>query len=287
MKNEYSQILLPKTVFIGDKAELHVSVHSTQEISQGPLPLSAFMRQIEDDLATINSMRISKTGADTYDLVIDFTPWKPGLIQFPTYALHDTTTVSFAPIEITSILETQGATTIQPSLPVKFLPGTVYKIWGSLIFLVILILVSIRLIIKRKSVALFIKNQKLKYFYKKNRKLTEAAINKTKKDPSNAAEKAAFLQNTMRTYLEKRFDYPFTRTETSRIVWAFDQIFQGLLSDEKYEAVEELASFFIRTDFLRYGRAEKESTENDLYRETQGLCENLMKIIDTLEAENA
>lgn len=288
MRNDYSQILLPKTVFIGDRAELHITVYSDTNITAGPLPLSGFTRDIDESAATINSLRIAKNDGTTYDLTIDFTPWIPGFIEFPVYNITtgdgDPIKVTFSPVEIQSILETQGATTLKPSMPVKFLPGTVYKIWGGVIFLLLLVLTLIRLIVKRKEVALFLKNQKLKRFYKKNRKLTEAAIYRAKKSVDPIGDKAAFLQNTMRTYLEKRFDYPFTRIETSRIMWAFDQIYQGLLSDEKYDAVEDLSSFFIRTDFLRYGRPESEATENALYAEAQDLCERLMNIIDVLES---
>ena len=58
----------------------------------------------------------------------------------------------------------------------------------------------------------------------------------------------------------------------------FDEIYAGLLSDEKTEAVEELTGIFIRTDYVRYGK-EGEFIPG----EKNKLIDSILEIIAALE----
>lgn len=291
--SDLNQVVVPKTVFIGDKAELHISLlsfgNNISSFQAGPLPIDAFLGKTDENLYSINSVHFVKT-SNGADLVISFTPWVTGEIKLPTYRLSDQILVSSDPVKIESILENQGVSTLQPAIPVKFTPGTMTKIWLYLVILIVLVLAIVRLVIKRKDVVFFIKNQKLKRFYKKNRKSAEKqirdVIRNTNKDLQRAGEKAAALQKIMRIYLENRFGWPFTKAETSRIMYGFDQVFQGLLSEEKSNAVEDLIGIFIRTDYLRYGPQETASSEKALSDEFLETETRLMSIINILESES-
>lgn len=291
--SDLNQVVVPKNVFIGDKAELHISLlslgNSVSSFEAGPLPVTAFLGETDENLYSINSVRLVKTSSGA-DLVIGFTPWVTGEIKLPPYLLSDEILVSSEPVTIESILENQGTSSLQPALPVKFLPGTIAKLWLNLALLAVLVLAVVRLVIKRKDVALFVKNQKLKRYYKKNRKSAEKQIREvvksTDKDLQTAGEKAAALQKIMRVYLENRFGWPFTKAETSRIMNGFDQIYRGLLSEEKTAAVEDLVGFFVRTDYLRYGRPENSSSEKELSGELEETASKLISIISILESES-
>lgn len=289
--SDLNQVVVPKTVFIGDKAELHISLLSlgknVSSFEAGPLPVSAFLGEIDENQYSITQVHFVKTSGGA-DLVISFTPWVTGEIKLPPYRLSDEILVSSDPVKIESILENQGTSTLQPALPVKFMPGTITKIWLNGVILLVLMLAIVRLVIKRKDVALFIKNQKLKRYYKKNRKSAEKQIRDVIRNTSGnltAGEKAAALQKIMRVYLENRFGWPFTKAETSRIMKGFDQVYQGLLSEEKSFAVEDLVGFFVRTDYLRYGRPENSSSPQDLDKEFSETENKLSSIINILESE--
>ena len=69
------------------------------------------------------------------------------------------------------------------------LPGTTYKLYTVLILFVILILLLIRSITKREQIAFYIRNKKLLWKYKKNRRQTIRALDAllkpaTKKNPA-------------------------------------------------------------------------------------------------------
>ena len=124
----------------------------------------------------------------------------------------------------------------------------------------------------------FIKNQVLKYKYNKNRKKTLRNLYKI----ADYSDKdfAQDFQHIMRSYLHVKFDYPFENCATSQMKAEFLTITQGLLDDNKSEKFDELVGFFIRTDFIRYGK--NCTFEND---EKKEIVRKTEEIIKTLEAE--
>ena len=84
----------------------------------------------------------------------------------------------------------------------------------------------------------------------------------------------------MRNYLEVRFDYPFTRTVTADIMSGWQTVTSGLCSDKKEEAFGDIASCFIRTDYIRYSK--RGTFEKD---ELVKLVEQLVKNIEILETQ--
>ena len=82
----------------------------------------------------------------------------------------------------------------------------------------------------------------------------------------------------MRNYLEVRFDYPFTKTVSSEIMAGWQSATGGLLSDTKEEAFEEIASSFVRTDYIRYSKGGSYKPD-----ELNKLVEKLVSDIQILE----
>ena len=287
------QILVPKKVYIGDLAELRCSFNTPspvlkQLVANGTyeLPLVSQSTDTQDDYE-ISSITLSPAGVDFYQLTVSFIPWKTGELQFPPLTIEDSDlTVNFQPIQIVSLISTESnnTTTLRDTAAPLLLPGTAYKMYGALIALIILLIVILRIIIKRKSILFYLNTKRLQRKYKKNKKQTIRALQQISNEADISSDNnsikldaltAEKIQKLLRTYLEIRFDYPFTRAATSEMMKGWQTATSGLLSDTKEEAFGEIAASFIRTDFIRY-------SQNAGFEKTE-IKELINKIIDRIE----
>ena len=285
------QILIPKKVYIGDTAELRCTFNSPdpflkQLTSSGTAepPLVSQSTEPQEEYV-IKNISLSPSGIDFYQLTITFIPWKTGDLLFPSMEIEGSDIVlEFQPIQIVSLIanENTNTSTIRDTAAPLLLPGTTYKLYGTLSFFVIFLLICIRIILKRKNILFYINQKRLLKKYKKNKKQTIRNLYKIADeaeaatiDDQTAAEN---LQKSLRTYLEIRFDYPFTHTVASEIMQGWQTATGGLLSDTKTEAFGNIAASFIRTDFIRYSKNGK-FEENELIN----LIEKIISQIQILE----
>lgn len=285
------QILIPKKVYIGDTAELRCTFNSPdpflkQLTSSGTaeLPLVSQSAEPQEEYV-IKSISLSPSGIDFYQLTITFIPWKTGDLLFPSMEIEGSDIVlEFQPIQIVSLItnENTNTSTIRDTAAPLLLPGTTYKLYGTLSGFVIFLIICIRIILKRKNILFYINQKRLLKKYKKNKKQTIRNLYKiadeaeaAKIDDQTAAEN---LQKSLRTYLEIRFDYPFTHTVASEIMQGWQTATGGLLSETKTEAFGNIAASFIRTDFIRYSKNGK-FEENELIN----LIEKIISQIQILE----
>ena len=285
------QILIPKKVYIGDTAELRCTFNSPdpflkQLTSSGTakLPLVSQSTEPQEEYV-IKNISLSPSGIDFYQLTITFIPWKTGDLLFPSMEIEGSDIVlEFHPIQIVSLIanENTNTSTIRDTAAPLLLPGTTYKLYGTLSVFVIFLIICIRIILKRKNILFYINQKRLLKKYKKNKKQTIRNLYKIADeaeaatiDDQTAAEN---LQKSLRTYLEIRFDYPFTHTVTSEIMQGWQTATGGLLSDTKTEAFGNIAASFIRTDFIRYSKNGK-FEENELIN----LIEKIISQIQILE----
>lgn len=285
------QILIPKKVYIGDTAELRCTFNSPdpflkQLTSSGTaeLPLVSQSTEPQEEYA-IKNISLSPSGIDFYQLTITFIPWKTGDLLFPSMEIEGSDIVlEFQPIQIVSLItnENTNTSTIRDTAAPLLLPGTTYKLYGTLSGFVIFLIICIRIILKRKNILFYINQKRLLKKYKKNKKQTIRNLYKiadeaeaAKIDDQTAAEN---LQKSLRTYLEIRFDYPFTHTVASEIMQGWQTATGGLLSDTKTEAFGNIAASFIRTDFIRYSK-------NGMFEENEliNLIEKIISQIQILE----
>lgn len=285
------QILIPKKVYIGDTAELRCTFNSPdpflkQLTSSGTAKLPLVSQSIEpQEEYVIKNISLSPSGIDFYQLTITFIPWKTGDLLFPSMEIESSDIVlKFQPIQIVSLIanENTNTSTIRDTAAPLLLPGTTYKLYGTLSVFVIFLIICIRIILKRKNILFYINQKRLLKKYKKNKKQTIRNLYKiadeaeaAKIDDQTAAEN---LQKSLRTYLEIRFDYPFTHTVASEIMQGWQTATGGLLSDTKTEAFGNIAASFIRTDFIRYSKNGK-FEENELIN----LIEKIISQIQILE----
>ena len=285
------QILIPKKVYIGDTAELRCTFNSPdpflkQLTSSGTaeLPLVSQSAEPQEEYV-IKNISLSPSGIDFYQLTITFIPWKTGDLLFPSMEIEGSDIVlEFQPIQIVSLIanENTNTSTIRDTAAPLLLPGTTYKLYGTLSVFVIFLIICIRIILKRKNILFYINQKRLLKKYKKNKKQAIRNLYKiadeaeaAKIDDQTAAEN---LQKSLRTYLEIRFDYPFTHTVASEIMQGWQTATGGLLSDTKTEAFGNIAASFIRTDFIRYSKNGK-FEENELIN----LIEKIISQIQILE----
>lgn len=271
------QILVPKKVYIGDTAELRCTFNSPEPVlktltANGAAELAHNFYNTED--FEIKEINLLPAGVDFYQLSVTFVPWKTGSIQFDPLVLEDSLTIEFQPVQIVSLISTDAVntTTLHDTAAPLLLPGTAYKLYGTLAASVLLLIIIIRLIVKRKNILFFINQRRLLRKYKKNRKQAVKLLRQS--------ETAEQIQKIMRHYLEVRFDYPFTRSVTSEMMKGWQEATGGLLSDEKTEAFGEIVSSFIRTDFIRYSKGGKFKDG-----ELEELVKSLLAQIDILEKE--
>lgn len=298
------QILIPKKVYIGDTAELRCTFNSPnpqlKELIAGEtieLPLLNQTDIEESQFAIphkdyeIKKISLSPAGVDFYQFTITFVPWKTGELKLPPMEIEGTDLIlELQPVQIVSLVSTDSTntTTLKDSAAPLLLPGTAYKLYGTLAAFIIFLIILIRIIVKRKSLIFYINTRRLLRKYKKNKKQTlkelkniassASAGERTKISSRDNAEK---IQKIIRNYLEIRFDYPFTHSATSELMKGWQFSTSGLLSDTKEEAFGDIAASFIRMDYIRYSKNGR-FTEGEL----QQLISMLSDRIEILEKED-
>lgn len=279
------QILVPKKVYIGDRAELQCTFSSNQEfltkISESgkqvhQLPVSSFSGNLNLSEYEIQKIELSQIGINYYQFKLTFIPWKTGKIQFPSYnlatALNPDSTekiiIKFEPQNIVSITEQNNTYTLRSATKPLLLPGTTYKVYGFLVGMLLVLIAAIRAIVKHKEIAFFIRTRKLLRKYRCNKNKTLKKLKKLSKQDIDDKNFAAEIQSIMRSYLEIRYDFPFSKTVSSQIMNKITEVTGGLLSDKKTDAAGEIASVFIRTDYIRYAQGAV-GTENTFFLENE------------------
>lgn len=280
------QILLPKKVYIGDVAELRCNFSSNspalkQMVTSGTQNISTnlFVTPLDAKDFEILEVKLSPAGIDFYQLSIIFKPWKTGSINFPALNLNELQ-IQFEPVSIVSITEQNNTSTLKDNLAPFLLPGTAYKLYGLLVILLIILITGIRLFIKRDKIRFYINNKRLLKKYKRNKKRTIRELNKLSREQIEDSLFSEKYQHIMRTYLETRFAYPFTKAATSEFIKGYFIATNNLASEEKQEAFEDITSTFIRTDYIRY-----KSGSKLFANEKDDLCKMVLNRIEILEGD--
>ena len=134
------QSVFPKTIYIGDIAELRCTFTGDANLTTGPLTTEAFTEAPDFSVYEIKEISVqhvqqTQQGQNTtYDLVISFVPWHTGKIQIPDYEILGVGTIHFEAVEVLSLVEQQKVTELRNYSSPLLLPGTTYKIYKHLCF---------------------------------------------------------------------------------------------------------------------------------------------------------
>ncbi len=283
------QVLIPKSVYIGDQAELRctfkISSDYLKSLTQNgsvELALSGFSDNLNYEDYEILNVQLYSAGVDYYVLSVNFVPWKTDYIKLPDYCINEELklNLAFEKIEVKSLLREKNTTTARGNVGPLLLPGTIYKIYGTSVALIVLLIVLIRVFVKRKAIASFIKKRRILRKYKKLKKnIIKNLKTFVKKDCSclNLREDSVKLQNLFRNYLTERFEKPFLQFSTVEIGNALDR-----METKRFEALfNAVKTFFEKTDFFRYSFIEVEKSEpfkKDLFLQIKLLIEQLESI---------
>lgn len=308
-----SQIMVPKEIFIGDAGQLQYSFRTQADffafldpslVSENELKLNFenFDFLAEKDSCTIKDAVLFRNGSN-YNLCITLIPWKTGRIEFREFDLFSvcsgkesskfTLMIKLNPIQIPSLAEKLGVSNIRAPAPPITLPGTKYLLW-LVILLVILFFVLVALvIIKLQKIVKKIRLIKNKIGFYRNAKSVKHRLTKLLKPKLNLDDSTFAMewQKIMRSYLDFRFASTFASVTGSKIASYIQKITGNLAEGKELEAIEELSSIFIRTDYIRFasGSIDSQLLPAELHQavfaenERKSIVEKSFKIIDVFE----
>ena len=285
------QSVFPKTIYIGDRAELKCQFKTEHDAASLSFSGSHFVLPPDSNEYDIVDVSVQPAGNGMCNLVISFIPWHTGQIQLPDYELcaapldssgEETTigTIHFEGVNILSLVEQQGVTELKTFSSPLLLPGTIYKIYGVIAGFAVFLFILIRLIVKRNAVIFWLKNKRLRRRYAKNKKTAIKEL-KALTNSTDDSQAATAIQNIMRSYLEFRLSYPFTKTLTSEMSLAFENATAGLADENRQTAFEDIISIFTRTDYIRFSNSQNAFTAGEL----AGLINRLIDDILVIEEE--
>lgn len=311
-----SQIIVPKEIFIGDEGQLQYSfrtpvdffaIASSSALNGNELALDFTNLDllVEKNSCTIKNAVLVRNGLN-YNLCISLIPWKTGKIEFKEFDLmtlclkenfsENKFMIHLNPIIIPSLSEKMGITNIRSPLNPLILPGTKYLVWLG-IFLLILFLVLVAFaIIKLNVIIKKFRLLKSKIGFRRNARNVKKGLNKLLKLKSKIDDKnfAMNWQRLMRTYLEFRFGSSFASVTGNRIVQYILKLTGDCANDEQFSALEELASLFIRTDYIRFaeGSIDSQLLPAELHqavfgsKERASILDKTFSIIDVFECDS-
>lgn len=266
------QTVIPKDVYVGDHAEARYTFQTAVDIFDLAAPdkvrvdgdflvLNEKAEKFSElsSVCTVSSVRLQRIGI-TYTLIIQFTPWKTGWLDFgkidfgelcgvPNLSLLN---VEFKKFEISSLSDKLGVTSLRSPVAPLLLPGTNYLVW-ALVICVIIFLVLLAIFILRFSYFV----RKYVIFreilgYKKNARLAKKKLLLLQKQSLSDAEFAYQWQMIIRNYLTFRFGTSFASVTAKNLVSVVSRITGDMLSIEQDNSIESLQALFTRTDYIRY-----------------------------------
>ncbi len=271
------QYVIPKNVYIGDKAELkyvfqtEVDFFSDKigEERTSHLDLSTdfyVFEQLKDSCSVLGAC-LDRTGFE-YTLTISIIPWTVGTIFFAPFDLsalikqslnRDYTGAPFLikldPVTINSIVEKTQVKSLKPALSPFILPGTIFFI-SFVVILLILSMACLSIVLVKVPYFLFLYNvskstiaqrKLLRRTIKQLRRLLNVS-GKIKDD----REFCCRLQYILRMFLTHRFDRPFLSITTDLMYQEFTDVAGGSIDDDADHTVHQILEIFNRTDYVRY-----------------------------------
>ena len=270
------QILMPKTVYTGDRCELKYVFHSDADLFSDNITgqVTSFMELNAQwpsfdkfsDKCFIQNVELERSGFE-YTLTLSFIPWKAGVIDFAAFDLAGLIRytvdpekpgtgavflIDFEPITVNSISEKLGIDSIQPSSGPAVVPGTVW-ILAVLAFVFIAVCAVIFLIIIRLPDLLRLTaNSRAVFRRKRICKKTVKLLRKLLKSKKSDMEFCQELKDIVTDYLCSRFDKGFNVLTTKEIYIKFREICCDSLTENQEGAAQCFTEVLSRCDYIRF-----------------------------------
>ena len=265
------QVLVPRNVFVGDRAELRCTFQSSVDffamapasrIEDGVVLLdheaAVFARHAEE--YTVEHAVLQKAGT-TCTLIITFVPWRTGAISFDEFDLAALCGASAGEaafpvrpslVEISSLADKVAASAVRPPLPPLLLPGTSYVLWVG-ILLILLLLVGTGFLLARFSALVRCVSgirENAGFYWNARSAQRRLSVLGRKKCPD--IQFAGQWQAVMRAYLSYRFGISFSSVTARGIAPLITRRTGDMLDIEQDNALSSLTALFIRTDYIRF-----------------------------------
>lgn len=278
-RGTFTQILIPKEVYVGDTAQLSCSFQSSVDlyalaqegggasrIEGGILyfDLSDGVFAAMEPSCSVTQLSLRQVGM-TYTLVLNFIPWRPGALTFLPLDLGKLCRaeagriITFEPVEILSLSDKLGVSTLRPPASPLLLPGTKYIVWSIIILSASVLVMLALLLVNFAAVLRHAVLVKERFGYRKNAFLTKQKLKRLIKNERSDAEFAREWQQIMRNYLDYRFSTRFFSVTSRDIARAVASATGDMLDIEQENAVLSIQSVFIRTDYIRYAKNSPDS----------------------------
>lgn len=270
-QTETSQMVFPKKILVGDTAELHYTFRSNvdffpneENLDEKSLVFEKFPFDYDNADYTISKAVIQRNGL-LYTVVITFSPWKTGLIDFPQFDLLSAvfgsqSAVPFLidpePVEILTVLSKGEDSGLRGIHGPCLFPGTIYAIYGSILFFIIALVVVLHTIIKWTEISERMNERRILRLYAKNAMGAMRQFKKLEKN-SGKINDAAFclaVQQIFRVYLTTRFGVRFETLSSNQFVPVFEELTAGTMSDTTRENVFQVSEIFHRADYVRFAQ---------------------------------
>lgn len=275
-QTETSQMVLPKRIFVGDTAELHYTFNSNvdffpneENLDEKPLIFEKLPFDFDNENFTLQKAMIQKNGL-LYTVVLIFTPWKVGILDFPQFDLlsavfGNSNSVPFLidpqPIEISSILTKDEDSSLRGIKGPLLFPGTIYVIYAAVVLFVAVLIFVLHTILKWKEISARFRQKKILRMYAKNARNALRQFRKLEKNSLRINDVAFCLavQQIFRYYLTVRFGRKFDVLSTEQISSAFEELTSGTMSDFLRENVSSVQEIFRRADYIRFAHGSLDS----------------------------
>lgn len=282
-QNEIKQILIPRDVFIGDQGQIQFSFYSSYDylndvernrIKDGrlyinPEKVSSYL--VDSDSCKIQSTILERSGNGNYTLLISLIPWKAEEIKFKEFELGDlcgnlseeesaekrkthapSFLVRLRPVKILSLVDKLNEHNLRPAKSPVTLPGTNYFLWGFSILGILFISGIFIVVIKFPQITSKYRKIVAKNKFRKNARDTCRRLKIILRKNLGDKDFAQGVQVIVRKYLEFRFNTSFASVTVSRMLSKIQEVTGNMLNENTEEAVEDIVSAFVRTNYIRF-----------------------------------
>ncbi|MBP5441805.1 MAG: hypothetical protein J6Y60_01050 [Treponema sp.] len=280
------QILFPKIVYVGDQTELQFTFNSPVDFfaPADPAHINGDTLYIDpsqpeffsaDESFTVKQVALYRNGM-SYTLQVSFIPWKPGVIDIPSFNLNaciigskteDGQTpetfgeyrIDLQPFTVESLSQKSGDLSLRPPSPPILLPGTNYVLWTVIIAGIIFLFLITFLLARIRVIQEFYYTIREKLGLMRNSHVTRRKLKRLLDSQADDVDFASSWQRIVRSYLEYRFGCPFGSVTASHVAGVINNATGNMLSDNQESAVMDLVSLFTRTDYIVFAQGSIDS----------------------------
>ncbi|MCR5725244.1 MAG: hypothetical protein K6G80_09190 [Treponema sp.] len=298
-QNRAIQLFMPKTVFVGDTAELRYIFQTEADLfgdrninRQALMTEYSALRTADanrDQRCHIKSAIIEHTGTE-YTLIITLIPWKAGEIDFLPFDLAQwirasqqkkqygaTYDIDLKPVTVHSLVNSLHITSVRPSAAPLMVPGTSILLVLIAAALVVIHTLLIALLMRLKAFTTFMRmSGQERYLHRQAKNALKKLRRLQKADAKYPVDDRAFcarIQHILRDYLNVRFNSSFESLATPAMAQACTTAFGGDLTDREATAIDSLTGLFMRTDYVRF------ASDADLIATTGGTMDKAACIV--------